>query len=541
VSRVRPALLALLGAVGFVLLIAGANVMSLLMARGLGREKEVVLRAALGAGRSRLLRLLLTETLALALLGGVVGLVLAALGVETLRVVGPQDLPRLAEIRLDGRVAAFGLGLSLVTGLLSGLAPALRALRTDLAAALKRGERLTGGGRHPLQDALVVVQFALTVVLLVGAGLLTKSFLGLLHPDPGFRTEGLLTLSIPLSGSPFAEPARQPVFFAQVIEGVRRVPGVVDAALVNHLPVTGDTWGTRFSVEGQAEAYDPPGATFRVASPGYPATMGIRVIQGRVFTEDDRSDTPPVVLVNEALARRSWPGGDAVGRRIRQGGAGSTEPWLTVVGVVGDTCQSSLTEPIGAEIVFPYAQNPVAWHKATTLVVETRADPLALADAIKREVWSIAPDLPLTQVRSMRQVLTEAVSQERFAALLLGGFALSALVLAAVGLYGVMAYVVRARAREIGIRMALGARATAVFGGVVGRGLVLSGAGAALGLFGALAATRVLSAWLVGVSPTDPAIFAAVLLGLLVVSALACAVPARRAAGVDPVIALRDE
>jgi predicted permease len=455
--------------------------------------------------------------------------------------VGPPDLPRLDEIRLDGRVVAFSLVLSLATGLLSGLAPALGALRADLTTALKRGERMAGSSRHPLHDALVVAQLALAVVLLVGAGLLTKSFLHLLHPEPGFRTEGLLTLNVALSGSPFAEPAQQAVFFEQVLEGARRVPGVVDAALVNHLPVAGDTWGTRFSLEGQAPAYDPPGATFRVASPGYLATMGIRLVRGRAFTADDRSDTARVVLVNETLARRHWPEGDGVGRRIRQGGPESTEPWLTVVGVVGDTVQSSLTEPIGPEIVFPYAQNPVDWHQATTLVVRTRTDPLALAEAVKRQVWSIARELPLSRVQSMRQVLTEAVSEERFAALLLGGFAVTALFLAAIGMYGVMAYVVRARAREIGIRMALGARAGAVFGRVVGRGLVLSGTGAALGLLGAWAATRVLSAWLFGVSPTDPAIFAGVPLVLLLVSGLACAGPARRAAHVDPLVALRDE
>jgi putative ABC transport system permease protein len=541
VSRVRPALWALLGAVSFVLLIAGANVMSLLMARGLGREKEVVLRAALGAGRGRLLGLLLTETLALSLLGGVLGLFLTGLGIQALRLAGPSDIPRLHEIDWDGRVLAFGLLLSLATGLVSGLAPASRALRADLTTALKRGERMAGSSRHPLHDALVVAQFALAVVLLVGAGLLTKSFLRLLHPEPGFRAEGLLTMNLVLSGSPLAEPARQGMLFEQVLEGARRVPGVVDAALVNHLPVAGDSWGTRFSIEGLAATHDPPAATFRVATPGYLSTMGIRLVRGRPFTSDDRPDSPRVVLVNETLARLYWPGGGGVGRRMRQGGPESTEPWLTVVGIVADTAQSSLTEPVQAEMVFPYSQNPVAWYKSTTLVVQTQSDPLAVADAVERQLWAIAPDLPLTQVRSMRQVLTEAVSQERFAALLLGGFAMSALFLASMGMYGVMAYVVRSRAREIGIRMALGARASGVFGRVLGRGLVLSGAGAALGLLGALAATRLLSAWLLGVSPTDPAVFGAVLLVLLLVSALACAVPARRAARLDPLVLLRDE
>jgi putative ABC transport system permease protein len=542
VSRARPALLALLGAVGFVLLIAGANVMTLLMARGLGREKEIVLRVALGAGRLRVLGLLLTETLTLAILGGALGIGVAGVGIAVLRRVGPQDLPRLGEIHLDGRVVAFGLLLSLATGLLSGLAPAWRALRTDLATSLKQGERTAGSARHSLHDGLVVVQFALALMLLAGAALLAKSLTRLLRPEPGFRTEGLLTMNLALSGSPLSEPGRQGPFFAEVLEGVRQVPGVVDAALVNHLPIAGDTWGTHFSVEAQEAAPDdPPSATFRVASAGYHAAMGIPLLRGRAFTADDRADTARVVLVNETLARRHWPQGDAVGRRIREGGPASSEPWLTVIGVVGDARQSSLTEPIRPEIVFPYAQNPVAWFKATTLVVHADKDPLALADAVKRRVWSMAPDLPLTHVHSMRQVLAEAVTQERFAALLLGAFAMTALALAAIGLYGVMAYVVRARAREIGIRMALGARARAVFGQFVGRGLVLSGLGAGLGLFGALAGSRLLGAWLFGVSPSDPAVFAYVVVVLFAVSALACAVPARRAARVDPLVALRDE
>jgi len=542
VSDVRPALLALSGAVAFVLLIACANVTSLFMARGLGREKEVVLRAALGAGRLPLLRLLLSETLILAALGGIFGVGLAGLGIAALRGLGPQDLPRLGEIHLDGRVLGFGLLLSVAAGLFSGLAPAFRALQTDLSGALKQGERLAGSARHPLHDGLVVVQFALALVLLVGAGLLTKSFARLLHPDPGFRVEGLLTLKVALSGSPFAEPARQGPFFEEVLERTRQVPGVIEVGLVNHLPVAGDTWGTHFSVFGQpSSADDLPSATFRVASARYPAAMGIPLVRGRSFSEDDRADTARVVLVNESLARRHWPGGDAVGQRIREGGADSKEPWLTVVGVLKDHCQSSLTEAIRPEIVFPYSQNPVAWFKETTLVVHTATEPLAVAEGVKRQIGSVAPELPLTHVQSMRQILTDAVSQERFAALLLGGFALTAVALAAIGLYGVMAFVVRASAREIGIRMALGARASAVFGRVVGRGLVLSGCGAALGLLGVFAGTRLLASWLFGVSPSDPAVFALVLLGLLAVSALACAVPARRAAQVDPLVALRDE
>jgi len=542
VSRVRPALLALLGAVAFVLLIAGANVTSLLLARGLGREKEVALRAALGAGRRRLLTTLLAESLTLALVGGLLGLWLAGMGVEALRVLGPQDLPRLDEIRLDGRVVGFALALSLATGLVAGLLPALRAARADLASALKRGDRLAVSTGSRLHDALVVAEFALALVLLVGAGLMTRTVMGLLHPQPGFRTEGLLTMSLTLSGSPFAEPARQGPFFDAVMDEVRRLPGVEGAAVVNHLPIAGDTWGTRFATEGEVPPPEgPPSAVFRVASPDYLKTAGITLLRGRAFGPEDRSEGTAVVLVNEALARRSWPGQDGVGRRIRQGGADSTEPWLTVVGVFADARQSSLTEAIRPEIVFPYAQNPVAWYKAATLLVHVRTEPSSVADAVKACVWRVAPDLPITQVKSIGAVLQEAVGQERFGALLLGAFAATALLLAAVGNYAVMAYVVSRRAHEIGIRMALGARAGEVFGTVVGRGLVLGGAGAALGLLGAFATTRLLSSLLFGVSPTDPLVFAGVPLLLMLVSALASAVPAWRAARVDPLVALRDE
>jgi predicted permease len=542
VSRARPALLALFGAVGFVLLIAGANVTSLLLARGLAREKEVAVRAALGAGGARLLALLLTESTSLAMAGGLLGLGIARLGVEALRAFAPEGLPRQDEIHLDARVVAFGVAISLLTGLLTGLVPARRAARGDLGGALKRGDRLTASGPSRLHDALVVAQFGLAVVLLVGAGLLIKSVHGLLHPEPGFRTERLLTMSLALSGSPFAEPETQGPFLDAVLEGVGRVPGVLGAAFVNHLPIGGDTWGTEFAVEGGATpADDPPSATFRVASTGYLTTIGIPLLRGRAFGSEDRPGSPGVVLVNASLARRFWPEEDPVERRIRRGGPDSKAPWSTVVGVFGDTRQSSLTEPVRPEILFPYAQNPVPWHKATTLLVHTRVPPASVADAVKAEVWRLAPDLPVTDVRPMDRVLGETVSQERFGAILLGGFAASALLLAAVGLYAVMAYVVSTRRREIGIRMALGAGAREVFSRALGRGLALAGVGSALGLACALALSRVLGHLAFGVSPTDPSIFVAAPLVLVAAGVAASAVPARRASRVDPLVALRGE
>jgi putative ABC transport system permease protein len=542
VSSVRPALLVLFGAVGCVLLIACANVASLLLAQGSSREKEVALRAALGASRGRLVAQLLVESAALALVGGLFGLWLAGAGIDALRALSPEGFPRLEEIRLDGAAVAFSLLLALVTGLASGVVPALRGSRLDLTTALKQGDRSARSDRHGLNDVLVVGQFAVALVLLVGAGLMTRSFVRLLHPAAGFREEGLLTMSLSFSNSPAAEGVRQNALFDAILTRVRALPGVEAAALVNHVPIAGDTWGLTFSVDGRPHpADDPPGATFRVATPDYLRSMGIPLLRGRSFGDEDRAETAGVVLVNRTLAHRFWPDGEAVGKRIRQGGPDSTAPWMTVVGVFGDTRQSGLTEPIKPEIVFPYVHNPVSWYRSTTLVVRTRALPSSLAEAVKAQVWAVEPDLPVTQVRPMTQVLAEAVGQERYNALLLAAFAAAALVLAAVGIHGVTAYQVSRRTREIGIRMALGARVGGVFRMVVGRGLALSGLGAALGLLGALALSRSLSGLLFGVSPTDPITYAAITVLLLAVSLAACSVPALRAARVDPLVALRSE
>ena len=547
VSAVRPALLVLLGAVAFVLLIACANVASLLLAQGAGRAREIALRAALGASRGRLVGQLLGETVALALLGGILGLVLASLGVSGLRHLSPAGFPRLDELQPDGRVVAFSLLLSLVTGVAAGLLPALRGTRIDLVGALKTGDRSTrGSGPHRAHDLLVVGEFALALVLLVGAGLLTKSFLRLMEPQPGFRPDGLLTASLSLSASPFGEPARQGPFFDEVLTRVRALPGVEAVALVNHAPIAGDTWGMDFTVEGRPYAVDDaPNAVFRVATAGYLQCVGIPLVRGRVFAETGGPGAAGEVLVNQSLARRFWPDGDAVGGRIHAGGPESGARWLTVVGIFGDLRQSGLTEPIRPEIVFPYAHNPTTWYRTSTLLVRAHLAPLALADAVKGQVWALDPDLPVTHVQAMTEVLSRAVGSERTNALLLGLFAGTALFLAAVGVYGVMAYTVSRRTAEIGIRMALGAPARAVFASVVGRGLGLSTLGAGLGLLLALGLSRVLTALLSGllfeVSPTDPVTFAAVPLVLLAVSLLACTVPAWRAARVDPLTALRQD
>jgi predicted permease len=546
VSAVRPALLVLAGAVAFVLLIACANVASLLLAQGAGREREVALRAALGAGRGRLVGHALAESVILAVLGGGLGLAIASVGVSGLRRLSPEGFPRLDELGLDARVLGFGLLLSVLAGVAAGVVPALRGSRVDLVSALRAGDRGGQARRSRVHDLLVVGEFALALVLLLGAGLMTRSFLKLLTPEPGFRAAGLLTATVSLSASPRGEPERQEPFFEELLGRLRALPGVDEAALVNHLPIAGDTWGMTFTVEGTPYVEDdPPSAVYRVATADYLRAMGIPLVRGRSFDRLGGRAAADEVLVNQTLARRYFGEQGAVGRRIHVGRPDSGHRWLTVVGTFADTRQEGLTLPVRPEIVFPYSNNPTAWYRATTLLVRTPLDPRALAEAVKREVWAIDPTLPLTHVLPMTTVLVHDVAGEQYDALLLGLFAGVALLLAAVGVYGVMAHAVSRRTAEIGVRMALGAPAARVFASVVGRGLALSATGVALGLLLAAALWRLLAASVSGmlfdVSPTDPLVLGGVPLLLLAVSLVASAVPARRAATVDPLVALRQE
>jgi putative ABC transport system permease protein len=382
----------------------------------------------------------------------------------------------------------------------------------------------------------------MAVVLLVGAGLLARSFLRLQKPDVGFRADGLLTVGLSISGSPQAAPARRPVFLEAVLERVRSVPGVESAAFVNHLPIAGDTWRAGFAVEGRpaADEADPPTAVMRTVTSRYLPAMGIALVHGRAFEERDRAGAEPVVLVNESFARRYFAGADPTGARVKLGRADAAEPWRTVVGVVADARQSSLVEPVQPEMLFPYGQDPVGWFDATTLVVRTTGDPGALAGPVEAELRAAAPELPLPRVRTMKEVLAEAIGQDRFDTLLLGVLAAVALVLAGVGVYAVMAYAVGRRTHEIGVRMALGARKARVLAMVVGEGLRLALAGSAIGLAGALALSRLLRGALHQVSPTDPATFAAAALLLFAVAIVASLVPALRAARVDPMRTLRE-
>ena len=545
VGNTRPILLLLLGAVGFVLLIACANVANLLLARAAGRRKEMAVRSALGAGRRRVVRQLLTESVLLALVGGGLGLLLALWGINLLVALQPANIPRLAELRVDRGVLMFASALSLLTGVAFGLAPALRATKLDLNDALKEGGKGAdaGGGRQRLRSILIVSEIALSLVLLIGAGLMIKSFWRLNQVEPGFNAENTLTMVVSLPTTRYAEPGRQVAFFRQAVERVGNLPGVDAAGVTTNIPLFGGN-STGFNVEG-----DPPYAPgqrplveYRSVSPGYFRAMGIPLLRGRTFNEQDGGDAPGVVIINETLARRHFPGEDPLGKRL--GFSGPTD-WREIVGVVRDTRNYGLDEEVKPEAYMPYTQSAPGYLAGSIsgmiLVARTASDPQGMSAAIKREVQGLDGNLPVYNIKTMEQHLAESTAQRRFNMLLLSAFAGVAVLLAVFGLYGVMSYMVSQRTREIGLRMALGAQARDILGMAVRQGVVLILIGIGVGLAGALALTRVMSGLLYGVDATDPATFAAIVLLLAFASLIACYIPARRATRVDPLIALKYE
>jgi putative ABC transport system permease protein len=544
VGQVKPVLLVLLGAVGFVLLIACANVASLLLTRSLGRQKEVAVRVALGATRWRVIRQLLTESVLLALIGGAAGLLIAYWGVGALVAVLPDNqlnaLPFLKSLQIDGRILAFSCGLSLLTGLVFGLAPAVQSSRLDLNEVLKEGGRNTAGGAgHRLRSALVMTEIALAVVLLVGAGLMMKSLLRLLQANVGFNPENVLTLTVALPAGKYSDASRQVNFFEQLKERVQSLPGISGAGTVDKLPLqAGNT--TRFIVEG--DPIPPPGqeieANFRVVDESYFQTLGVPIVAGRMFDQRDRADAPGVVIINKSTADKIFAGRDPIGRRLAYTGGQST-PDL-IVGVVGDVKIGGLDDAIRPVAYYPYRQNP---SPATNLVVRTNADPTALAGAVRNEIRTLEPDVALFNVSPMEQLISNspAAFMRRFPALLIGIFAGVALLLASVGIYGVVSYSVSQQTHHIGVRMALGAQASDILKMVLGQGLVLALLGVAIGVVAALALMRLLRSLLYEVGANDPATFTLVVGTLFVVVLLACYIPARRATKVDPLVALRYE
>ncbi len=535
VGYVRPALLVLAGAVGFVLLIACGNIANLLLARGVTRQREVALRSALGAGRGRVVRQLLLENLLLAALGGMAGILVGMWSFEALRALLPGNLPRVGEIRLDGWVLTYTFASVLVAGLIFGLLPALRAARVDLTDALR--ERVTTGTGRRLRNGLVVAEMALAMTLLVGAGLLVTTFAKLQAVDPGFDAAHVLSSSIALPAGLYAEPARQVAYFDRLVADVSAVPGVESAGVTTTLPLQGSELDLTFAIEGLPEPTpdNTPNANFDAVTPDYFHTIRMHAVAGRLFTASDDAQAPPVVAIDEALAQRYFPKENPVGRRMRVD-LGDNPPFREVVGVVNDIHHAELGTPPVPTMYVPTAQAPFRFGQ---LVVRTAGDPAALAGSVRSAIQRVDPALAQGTVQPFARIVSASVAQPRFRSLLVGGFAVLALVLAMIGLAGVLSYSVSQRTNEIGIRMALGARPTEILRLVVGEGLALAVAGTMLGVAGAVALSGALSSLLFGVSAVDPRIYAALAVVLTLVAVLASYIPARRAARVDPMAALR--
>jgi putative ABC transport system permease protein len=543
VSDYRQALLILLGVVGFVLLIACVNVANLLLARGSSRRKEVSIRVALGAGRWRIFRQLMTESLVLSAAGGILGLLLAVWGLQLLLAAVPVELPFWMKFDLDGRVLGFTAAVSLLTGAVFGAVPALQASKVDLNEALKEGGRggaAAGAGLKRLRGLLVVGEVALSLVLLVGAGLMMRSFIRLQRVDVGLDPENVLTVAVPLPQAKYREPERQSAFFHQLVERVRSLPGARGAGAVSNLPLDGSRWGRSLTVEGRPvlSVSEAPMINHCVVTPGYFRAMGIPLLAGRDLAESDAREAQKVTVIDERLAREYWPGESPLGKRVRFGPPESNEPWHTVVGVVGAVRHERPDAATRMSVYLPYQQMPV---RQMTLAVRTEGEPTGLAAAVRQQVRELDPDQPVTGMRTMEEVISRAIWQPRLHAILFGVFAAVALLLASVGIYGVMSYAVTQRTHEIGVRVALGARPRDILRLVVGHGLTLTLVGIALGAGAALALTQVMSSLLFEVSAADPATFAVNVALLAAVSLVACYIPARRATRVDPLVALRYE
>ncbi len=545
VGNVRRPLLILLASIGCVLLIACTNIASLLLARAAGRRREMAVRTALGAPSWRIVRQLLTESLLLAMAGGLSGLLVAQWGFAVLQQLIPANLNLTAVPLLDWQVLGYALGLSLVTGLLCGLAPALQAAKVNVNEVLKQSGGRASVGHHRLQNAMVVAETALTLVLLIGAGLLIQTFYRLRTLDVGFRAENVLTMQIRLPRNKYLDHPKREAFYQQTLERVKALPGVVSAGYTSNLPLVWMSGIYQLEIEGRLPE---PGivrdAVHRQISADYLKTIGIPLRQGRYFDERDTLATQPVVIINETMARRYWPHENPVGRRIRlsDGDAYRAEHWLTIVGVVGDAKQNGLEAAVKPEMYLPSSQVTYNYFSIPSwLTVRTTGAPLKLVEAVQRAVFAVAPDLPVSELSTLEARLAEQTVQRRFGMTLLTAFAALSLLLAALGIYGVLSYFVAQQTREIGVRLALGAHMSDVRKLVLKRGMTPVLIGVALGLSAALALTRLMKKLLFGVSATDPLTFAVIVSLLMIVALLACWLPAQRATKVDPIVALRVE
>ena len=548
VRDIRSALLVLLSAVGFVLLIACANVANLLLARATNRQKEIAIRTALGASRTRIIRQLLTESMLLSFAGGALGLLLAQAGVKLIVAISPDSIPRATEIGLDLRVVGFTLAVSVLTGVIFGLAPALQGSKPDLNETLKDAGRGSTGRRHILRSALVVSEVALAMVLLIGAGLMIRSFYYLQRVDPGFVTDNLMTFSVSLPTKKYPEEQQRINFYQQLLQNLRALPRVQSVGMATGLPLGNNGWQSGFWIEGRP---DPPQgqrplSEVAFVSPDYFDTMRMTLLSGRGFTDQDtKAPTPPgaqpnpfspptVTIIDEEFAKRYWPDEDPLGQQINFWGGK-----VTIVGIVRRVKMEGLsTDSNRVQSYYPYLQSPGG---GMSIVIRTAGDPTHLANVAREQVLAIDPDQPIYDVQTMGKIWSDSIAPDRLYLMLLGTFAAVALVLAGVGIYGVMAYSVTQRTHEIGIRMALGARQSNVLGMVIRQGMMLAVIGLVIGLAAAWLATRAMASLLFGVSATDPLTFALISVVLAVVALVACLVPARRAAKVDPIVALRYE
>ncbi|HEY3581041.1 MAG TPA: ABC transporter permease [Pyrinomonadaceae bacterium] len=544
VGRVRPALWLLLGAVGLVLLIACANIVNLMLVRSASRQREIAVRAALGAGRVRLLRQLLTESITLSLLGGGAGVLLGSWGVQALLALNPIPLPRYNQIRLDLTVLAFTLAASVITGIVFGLAPAWQTLKFDLHTALKEGGRaaIADASQRRLSSMLVIAETAMAMVLLIGAGLLLKSFAHLLDVKPGFVTENVLTMQVGLPNTSYSEPQKRAAFLKQLETNLAAAPEVASVGAVTRLPLMSalNNITTFLTIEGrEVPAAERPEIDFRRATTGYFQTMGIPLLNGRLVTEQDVANNTGAVVINEALAKRFWPNEDPIGKRISTATSnGQQTQWQTIVGVVGSVRHLGLDVAPRPEIYYHTNTNPPF---GPVVVIRTTGDPQRVISIARAKVRELDRSVAISNVNTMEQLVAQSVAQRRFGMFLVGIFAALALVLAVVGIYGVVSYSVAQRTNEIGVRMALGASTTDVLKMVLRNGMTLALIGVGVGLAGAFAVTRLMVAMLFDVKPTDLATFATVSVGLILVALLACYVPARRAMKVDPLVALRYE
>jgi putative ABC transport system permease protein len=538
VGDIRLPLWTFLGAITLVLLVACANVTNLLLARATIRQREMALRTSLGASRSRLVRQLLTESLLLAFAGGALGILLAYGGIILLHALCPESLPRIADVAIDGRVLIYTLVVSIFTGIIFGLAPALGVVRTDVSQPLK-GQRSTPAKYSRLRSALVVSEVALSLALLVGAGLMLKSFVRMERVDPGFRAEKLLTVWTILSESKYA-PQQQAAFYQQAWQRIETLPGVKSVGAIDNLPLSGIHGGGPFTIEGHPTEsdLDAPNAYRCVISANYFRTMGIPLVQGREFTELDRDGMPTTLVINETAAHRYWPGQNPVGSDISFT-TGRTQPtWLEIVGVVKDVLHDGLELPAKPTIYIPFLQSPQAF---VVTVVRTDIDPASLSSTVRGVIATVDKDQPVLMTRTMADIYSDAVAQRRFNTALIVGFGTLALLLAVVGVYGLMAFAMTERTHEMGVRIALGAEHWHVLKLVLGQGLRLTLAGIAFGLAASIFLTNFFSKLLFDVQKTDPATFIVVSLSLEAIALLACYIPARRATKVDPMVSLRHE